>query len=71
LERVGRHEWAIEGVENVVAQGPTARTLFQALPDDVQQNLEKRPVRLLVTWESEGVVKRIVALGVGPPSSKP
>jgi hypothetical protein len=62
---------AIEGVENVVAQGPTARTLFQALPDDVQQNLEKRPVRLLVTWESEGVVKRIVALGVGPPSSKP
>jgi hypothetical protein len=48
---------------------PAARVLFAALPDSVQRDLEKnRPVRLLVTWEEQGNLRRIVALDADPTS---
>ncbi|HWU87131.1 MAG TPA: type III-B CRISPR module RAMP protein Cmr6 [Kofleriaceae bacterium] len=59
----------IDGSGNAVAQLPAARTLFAALPDSVQRDLEKnRSVRLLVTWEEQGNLRRIVALEADPAS---
>ncbi|TMQ14203.1 MAG: type III-B CRISPR module RAMP protein Cmr6 [Deltaproteobacteria bacterium] len=61
---------AIDGIGNIVLRLPAARTLFAALPSSVQRVLEKnRSVRLLVTWESVGNVRRIVALEADPASA--
>lgn len=60
----------IDGIGDVIARLPAARTLLAALPDPVQRDLEKNlPVRLLVTWECTGNVRRIVALAAAPSSS--
>jgi hypothetical protein len=60
----------IEGIGNVLAHFPAAHALFAALPESVQRNLEKsRPVRLLVTWEGQGNLRRIVALEADPAPS--
>ncbi len=62
----------IDGVGNALAQLPAAGALFAALPDSVQRDLKKnRSVRLLVTWEEQGNLRRIVALEADPASSPP
>lgn len=52
----------IDGIGNALAQPPAADALFASLPDSVQRALKNRPVRLLVTWEEQGNLRRIVDL---------
>jgi len=60
----------IKGIGNALAQSSSAANLFAKLPDSVQRDLKKnRPVPLLVTWEEQGNLKRIVALDAAPNSS--